>query len=84
MRIKKNNHVKLIVGTFIVGTLAFMFAHSWNGFIEKSLELISETTIIDINKEKGLVILSGIYVVIITIICIVVMYILITVDFVKH
>ena len=77
-----NKHVEIIVGTFVVGTLAFIVANGWNDF---SRELLKELE----NEEgiyggKGMVFYSGIYVLIATIFSLFVMYLLVKFEIVHH
>ena len=77
------NHIEIIVGTFLVGTLAFIVANSWNKFAEGVLKKIEETE--GVYKPGGdMLFYQGMYVIITTFIALLIMYSLIRLELVRH
>ena len=78
-----NNHIEIIVGTFVIGTLAFIVANAWNDFSRGVLKKIEETE--GSYKPGGdMLFYNGLYVIIMTLFALLVMYILIRLEVVRH
>jgi len=78
-----NNHIEIIVGTFVVGTLAVIVASAWNDFSKEILLKLEQ-----VEGVKGIsqtfLFFKGMYVLIVTIVAVLVMYILVRFEIVRH
>ena len=78
-----NNHIEIIVGTFVIGTLAFVVANAWNDFSREILKKLEEEN--DSYKPgEGMIFYSGMYVIAITCFSLVMVYILIWLEVIHH
>ena len=75
-------HKEVIIGTFVIGTLAFIVAQAWGGFVTTILKEIETKENAD--RGLGLLFYSGMYMVIITIVAVAIIFLLINFDLVRH
>lgn len=73
-------YAEIIIGTFLIGTMAFLVANSWENFLEETIEY-SEPPI---GGKPYKLIISGVFAVLITFLAIVVAYFLIKFEIVKN
>jgi hypothetical protein len=78
------NHAEIIIGTFVIGTLAFIVSHGWNDFIERLMTWLDKNQPFFEEKDENGLIYSAIYVVFITTVAIGVLLLLIKFDLVNH
>ena len=95
---KYNVHKEVIIGSFVIGTLAFVVAHAWNSFfgnivqaqIKSRTEKQEETNKFngenngDETSQRGAVFFYGMYALIITVIAVILVLILIQFDVLQH
>jgi hypothetical protein len=78
------SHIEIIIGVFVVGTLALMVASSWNLLAIEFLEWLKQDNNVIGLKGGGLIAYTSIYAVLITIFSIIVLAILIKFEVVNH
>jgi hypothetical protein len=77
-------HVELIIGIFLVGTLAFIVASSWNMLLYETLQFLKEDNNFLGTKDNGMIAYTAIYAVFITSISILILILLINFEVVNH
>jgi hypothetical protein len=77
-------HVELIVGIFLVGTLAFMVASSWNVLLFEILTWLKEDNNFLGTADNGMLAYTAIYAVLITLFSVGVLALLINFEYINH
>jgi len=81
---KANVHIEILVGTFLVGTLAFIVANAWNNFMELILSDLEIEENASDERGKGGIKYNAIYVAIVTCFSVGILAILIHFEIIRH
>ena len=84
-------HKEIIIGSFVIGTLAFVVAHAWNSFFgqivkqqTKKHQEIRNGEKTDNDESRGIIFYYGMYALIITVFAVLVVFMIIQLDFLRH